>query len=70
VIRAGDWKLVEAFETGKLSLYNLAEDLGERHDLSYSEPTKVRELYGKLQAWRVETGADPMRSNPEYQGNQ
>jgi arylsulfatase A-like enzyme len=68
VIRAGDWKLIEAFETGELSLYNLAEDLGETNDLSDNEPAKVMELYAKLRAWRKDIGADPMKLNPEYEG--
>lgn len=66
VIRAGDWKLMEAFETGKLSLYNLADDIGETNELSAREPAKVTELYDKLKAWRTDVGADPMRPNPEY----
>ena len=68
VIRAGDWKLIEAFETGELSLYNLANDIGETNDLSDMELTKVTELYGKLKAWRTDVGADPMKPNPEFTG--
>ncbi|MEO1979015.1 MAG: sulfatase, partial [Fuerstiella sp.] len=68
VIRAGDWKLIEAFETGELSLYNLVDDIGETNDLSGKELTKVMELHRMLKAWRTEVGADPMRPNPEYTG--
>ena len=68
VIRAGDWKLIEAFETGRLSLYNLADDIGETNDLSEKEPAKVAQLHAKLKAWRDEVGADPMRPNPQYKG--
>jgi arylsulfatase A-like enzyme len=68
VIRAGDWKLVESFETGQVSLYNLADDIGETNDLSENEATKVAELRAKLRAWRNEVGADPMKPNPEYDG--
>jgi len=68
VIRARDWKLIEAFETSKLSLYNLVEDLGETRDLSDNEPAKVMELHAKLRAWRKDVGADPMKPNPEYEG--
>jgi arylsulfatase A-like enzyme len=69
VIRAGDWKLIEAFETGELSLFNLAQDIGETNDLSDEQPAKVAELHAKLKLWRDTVGADPMRPNPEYQGN-
>ncbi len=68
VIRAGDWKLIEAFETGRLSLFNLDDDLGETMDLSGSEPAKVAELHAMLRSWRIEVGADPMRPNPEFEG--
>jgi arylsulfatase A len=68
VIRAGDWKLIEAFETGKISLYNLADDIGETDDLSDQEPARVAELSNKLNAWRMDVGADPMRPNPEHNG--
>jgi arylsulfatase A-like enzyme len=66
VVRAGDWKLIEAFETGELSLFNLAEDLGESHDLSPERPAKTAELHQRLKAWRKRVGADPMRPNPQY----
>ena len=52
VIRCGDFKLLEFFETGRLELYNLREDLSERHNLADAMPQKVRELHDKLVAWR------------------
>ena len=66
VIRAGDWKLIEAFETGELSLYNLADDISETNDLFDRELAKASELHDQLKAWRLDVGADPMRPNPEY----
>lgn len=62
-IRVGDWKLLvnpnnrdeedaagtEA-ESGKVELYNLADDLGEKHDLAKSHPEKVKELRARLDA--------------------
>jgi len=68
VIRSGNWKLIESFETGELSLYNLADDIGETVDLSEKRPAKVAELHAKLRTWRDDVGADPMRPNPEYKG--
>ncbi len=68
VIRAGKWKMIEAYETGELSLYNLSEDIGEKNNLATQYPEKLAELYANLTAWRNEVGADPMRSNPEYEG--
>jgi len=68
VIRAGDWKLIEAYETGQLSLYNLANDLGETTDVSATQPAKLAELHAMLRAWKERVGADPMRPNPEFVG--
>lgn len=66
VIRAGDWKLIEAYETGELLLYNLADDIGETNNLSAEEPARVTGLHAKLKAWRQNVGADPMRPNPQF----
>jgi arylsulfatase A-like enzyme len=56
-IQAGDWKLMEFFETGTLELYNLADDLGEKNNLTKKMPEKTRELHTKLMAWRQEVKA-------------
>ncbi|QOJ19154.1 MAG: sulfatase [Phycisphaeraceae bacterium] len=66
MIRAGDWKLIEFLEDGRLELYNLREDIGERNDLASTMPEKVRELHAMLIAWRERTGAAmPRPKNPE-----
>jgi arylsulfatase A-like enzyme len=56
-IRAGEWKLHEFFETGKLELYNLKDDPGERDDLAAKQPERVKELHAKLVAWRKSVNA-------------
>lgn len=56
-IRIGDWKLIERFEDGRLQLFNLAEDVGERNDLVGSEPERVRSMQEKLHAWYNEVDA-------------
>ena len=66
VVRAGNWKLLQEFETGKLSLYDLADDIGETRDLASRYPEKVKSLLTKLKSWQKDVGADPMRPNPEY----
>ena len=66
VVRAGNWKLLQEFETGKLSLYDLADDIGETRDLASRYPEKVKSLLTKLKSWQKNVGADPMRPNPEY----
>ncbi|MAR09199.1 MAG: sulfatase, partial [Blastopirellula sp.] len=54
------------FETGELSLYNLAEDIGETKNLAGQEAARTQRLLSQLKSWRVSVGADPMRPNPEY----
>jgi arylsulfatase A-like enzyme len=52
VIRSGDFKLLEFFEEDRFELYNLKEDLSEKHDLASARPDTVRELHRKLAQWR------------------
>jgi arylsulfatase A-like enzyme len=56
-VRCRDWKLLEYFEDGRLELYNLASDLGEKNNLATEQPDKTRELHNKLIAWREAVGA-------------
>lgn len=62
-IRAGDWKLQEFFEDGRLELYNLREDIGEKNNLAARHPDKVKELHARLTAWRKEINAPMPRLN-------
>ena len=66
-IRMGDWKLIEWFETGRLELYNLKNDIGESTALNDSEPEKLKELHDAMLAWRTEVKAPiPTTPNPKY----
>ncbi|MEI7728675.1 MAG: sulfatase/phosphatase domain-containing protein [Verrucomicrobiota bacterium] len=56
-IRSGDWKLIEFFETGRLELYNLKEDIGEKNNLAAKQPEQTRALHEKLLVWRKSIGA-------------
>ncbi len=60
-LRAGDWKLLlnasekdteesagEERESGTMELYNLADDISEKHNLAASQPEKVKELRARL----------------------
>jgi len=62
-IRSGDWKLIENFEDSRLELYNLKDDISEKHDLAESKPEKARELHAKLVAWRESVGAKMPQPN-------
>lgn len=43
-VRKGDWKLVYRMHDGKLELYNLKNDLSEKHDVAAKNQKKVKEL--------------------------
>jgi arylsulfatase A-like enzyme len=64
-IRSGEWKLIEFFEDGRLELYNLKDDISEKHDLSKEKPEIVKELHEKMIAWRKATDAKMPTKNKE-----
>lgn len=49
---AGGYKLIEFFEDGRLELYDLRKDIGEKENLADKMPEKTEELLGLLQGWR------------------
>jgi arylsulfatase A-like enzyme len=66
-IRVGDDKLIERFEDGRVHLYDLARDPGERTDLSADQPVRVDTLRRQLHAWYASVGArflEPMPDGP------
>jgi arylsulfatase A-like enzyme len=65
-VRLGDFKLVESFEDDRSELYNLKDDLGERHDLAAMLPEKRDELAARLRKWRTDVGALMPTPNPDY----
>jgi len=67
-IRKGHWKLIEFYDTGKVELYNLADDLGEKTDLAAKMPAKVAELLAEFHAWSKSVGADKRRSRTRKKG--
>jgi len=65
-IRAGNYKLIEFFEDGRLELYDLSKDVGERNNLAQSEPAKTADLHARLVAWRKSVDAVMPQPNPGY----
>jgi len=65
-IRQGNWKLIEYFEDGRLELYNLAEDLGEKNDRAREMPEKADAMRARLEGWREGVGAAMPEPNPDY----
>jgi arylsulfatase A-like enzyme len=56
-VRAGDWKLVEWLEDGRVEMYNLDKDPGETRDMAAEDPAMAARLKARLSAWRTEVGA-------------
>jgi len=66
-MRYGKWKLHEYFEDGRLELYDIDKDIGEKHNLAEEMPEKAAELHRMLKEWREKTGAPvPKTPNPKY----
>ena len=62
-------KLIEFFEDHRLELYNLQEDLGEKHNMAAEQPEKAAELHQRLQTWRSAVGARMPTANPNHKAN-
>jgi arylsulfatase A-like enzyme len=68
-VRLGDWKLIEFFETGKVELYNLVQDIGESKNVAAAYPDRTALLLEKLERWRAAVSAPvPTELNPDYDG--
>lgn len=65
VIQCGDWKLMEFLEDQRLELYNLRDDIGERHNLAGTMPAKRTELHTLLTEWRTAVSAPMPARNSE-----
>lgn len=67
VIRSGPWKLHQYFEDGGLELYNLSEDVGEKHNVADQHPDRAQELVARLAQWQSDLAAPiPSEPNPEF----
>lgn len=65
-VRAGDYKLVENYETGKTELFNLKTDISESVNLARKNRQKTLELHNLLIEWRNEVQANMPLPNPDY----
>ena len=63
-VRMGDWKLIERLEDGRMHLYNLRDDPGERNDLAEKDLARVAAMRERLHAWYRETDARFLRPKP------
>jgi len=66
--RQGEFKLVERYEDGRAHLYNIAKDIGEKHDIAEQHPDIVKTLRSQLHAWYKRVDAkflQPKDDGPE-----
>ena len=66
-IRSGDYKLIEFFNEMRVELYNIRDDVGERHDLAREQPERLAQLRSRLHAWREQVGAQMPVPNPAHE---
>jgi arylsulfatase A len=65
-IRMHDYKLIEFYEDGRLELYNLCTDVGEKKNLVRKFPEIAVRMHEKMKAWRESVGAQMPSLNPQY----
>jgi arylsulfatase A-like enzyme len=70
VIQAGDWKLMEFLEDGRLELYNVREDISEQTNLAVKFPERTKELHTKLITWRESVRAPMPKRNTTQKSTQ
>jgi arylsulfatase A-like enzyme len=58
-VRQGNWKLVKPHIDMQPRLFNLANDIGEKHDLAAKHPERVKELQALWDQWNA--GNEPPR---------
>lgn len=65
-VRLGPWKLIEFYEDGRLELFHLNDDPGERRNLARREPARAKNLHSMLAEWRRSVSAAMPSENPQY----
>lgn len=63
-MREGDFKLVQRYEDGRVHLYNLKDDIGEKNDLSDSMPDRVQKMRTALHQWYKTVDAKFLQPKP------
>lgn len=68
-MRSGKWKYIESHEENSRHLYNLEDDIEEKHDVASQNPELVRKFHRKLDAWLNDCRAAIPEHNPMYKLN-
>ncbi|MCE5239818.1 sulfatase-like hydrolase/transferase [bacterium] len=68
-IRRDEWKLVVGPGHDTWELYNLADDIGEKHNVAAQQPDRVREMQTAWDAWNAQLMAPRWeRYGPRHEG--
>jgi arylsulfatase A len=62
----GRYKLLKDLETGQVKLFDLTKDIGEKNDLTKSNPTLSAEMHNKLKAYLKKVKAQQPTKNSNY----
>ncbi|MBI3207867.1 MAG: sulfatase [Candidatus Solibacter usitatus] len=65
-VRNGQQKLIEFYEDGRLELYDLKTDPGEKRNLARRLPQAAKKLQEQLRRWRESVDAAMPNPNPAY----
>ncbi|WP_430810875.1 MULTISPECIES: sulfatase [unclassified Carboxylicivirga] len=66
IIRKGDWKLIQNFETEEYEFYNLKDDLSESNNLINSHSNLANDLLADLKKWQEEVDAQYPTKNENF----
>ena len=66
VVIEKNWKLIEFYETGRMELFDLEKDAGEKQNLVESEKGRAFKMQKRLEQWRQKVGAVMPKPNPNY----
>ncbi len=65
-IRDGDWKLITFYDTGRVELYNLRDDVSESHDVATDHVDRAAELHKLHETWCKEANVQTNTPNPDF----
>ena len=65
-IRLGDYKLIKYYEGNRVALFNLSNDIGERHNLAQQMPAKAADLEQRLDRYLASVQAHLPRVNLDF----
>jgi arylsulfatase A len=57
-MRDGDWKILSDAKLAKFELYNIKQDVGEKHDLAAQEPERLKALAARLKQIHAQVQAE------------